>query len=117
SCRGEYIAICDGDDYWSDPNKLAIQVQLLDERPDLSMCHTLVEYFEETPEGERIDSVQPDNSEYRRDVKADDILDVSFITSNSVMYRRALLPPLDERFIDIGVGDRPVFLCLALKGD
>ena len=34
----EYIAILEGDDYWSDVNKLASQVKLLDAHPNASMC-------------------------------------------------------------------------------
>jgi len=36
--RGEYIAILDDDDYWSDPEKLARQVQFLDRDPAYVAC-------------------------------------------------------------------------------
>jgi glycosyltransferase involved in cell wall biosynthesis len=36
--NGEYLALCEGDDYWVDPFKLQNQVDLLKIRPDATMC-------------------------------------------------------------------------------
>jgi glycosyltransferase involved in cell wall biosynthesis len=37
--RGEFLARCDGDDYWLDPRKLQRQVEELRERPDAVLAH------------------------------------------------------------------------------
>lgn len=39
-CKGEYIALCEGDDYWIDKKKLQTQVEYLIGNPKVSMCFT-----------------------------------------------------------------------------
>ncbi len=40
AARGKYIALCDGDDYWTHENKLQEQISFLENNPDFSMCFT-----------------------------------------------------------------------------
>lgn len=37
-CTGDYIAICEGDDYWISPKKLSKQANFLKNNPECSMC-------------------------------------------------------------------------------
>lgn len=37
--RGEFVAICDGDDYWGDSRKLSKQLKFLREHPEFALCY------------------------------------------------------------------------------
>ena len=56
--RGEYVALCEGDDFWIDPKKLQKQVDFLDAHPDYSVTWTRYEKYHQTK-----DTYQSDGNE------------------------------------------------------
>jgi glycosyltransferase involved in cell wall biosynthesis len=87
-CRGEYIAILEGDDRWTSPTKLARQAALLDSNPDWASCFHGATLFHE---GGRFPP-RPATPAFDRHVfERDDVLRACFIPFLTVMFRRPLL--------------------------
>ena len=49
NCTGEYRAICEGDDYWTDPLKLQKQYDALKNNPEISVCVCKTKILENRP--------------------------------------------------------------------
>lgn len=81
--KGDYIALCEGDDFWTDKNKLQKQADFMEKHPDYTLCFHPVKVFFEN--GEEKDSVFPDK---RSGFTVENLLQNNFIQTNSVMYRR-----------------------------
>jgi glycosyltransferase involved in cell wall biosynthesis len=92
-CRGEYVAILEGDDYWTSPDKLAKQVGLLDRNPGWSTCfHRATLFFDD---GSR--PARPATPAFSKDVfDLDDIIRSCFIPFLTVVFRRDVLATVPE---------------------
>jgi glycosyltransferase involved in cell wall biosynthesis len=92
-CRGEYIAILEGDDFWTSPDKLARQVALLDSHPGWSSCfHRATLFFDDDSRPSR-----PATPAFAKDVFGlDDILRSCFLPFLTVVFRREVLATLPE---------------------
>lgn len=45
--NSKYIALCEGDDYWTDPHKLQMQVDIMEADESIGLVHTLARVYEQ----------------------------------------------------------------------
>jgi glycosyltransferase involved in cell wall biosynthesis len=91
--RGEYIALIDGDDYWTDPYKLKKQVSLLDSNPVYSMCFTNSTIVDDENKTTKKSRVPVDK---QRPLSQLDIISGYCPPSNTYLVRTSLIMPIPE---------------------
>lgn len=85
--RGKYVAICEGDDYWTDPHKLQKQADFLDANPQCSLTYHACKNVFSTPCKEN--SLSGENvKEFYTDVEF--VNHYPFQTA-TVMYRKEVI--------------------------
>lgn len=96
--KGKYIALCEGDDYWTDPTKLQQQVDFLDNNKEYSICfHPVKVLFEDN---KNLSHIFPDPKvKYKYNLK--ELLATNFIQTNSVMYRK-------QKYVDFTPDTLPI---------
>ncbi len=107
-CTGKYIALCDGDDYWTDPLKLQKQVDFLENNDGFSMCfHDAVVLHN----NKKVDFYVNKNKTV---FSTDDLFNRHFIPTASIVFRNILDYP--EWFTHVASGDRLLVLLVSEIG-
>ena len=112
--RGKYAAMCEGDDYWTDLDKLRRQVEYLEAHPGCSLCFHSARIL--TVDGSISDRrMRP----YRRDRQGSpqEMIDKSCgYPTASMVFRSKLVNQLPSYYTECPVGDTPLQLMAAAAG-
>lgn len=116
ACRGEFVALLEGDDYWTDPQKLQLQVDLLRADSTLVGCYHRVSNVVDTELGTPGSLSAPCPRPDHR-LAFEDLLWGCIMPTCSVVYRRSAWDGYPDWLATLGGGDWGIFLLLAQKGD
>jgi glycosyltransferase involved in cell wall biosynthesis len=120
TAQGDFVAICEGDDHWTDLHKLEKQVGLFCSRPDVvAACHRVscqrdatVTCAKEYRSGA---DLYPD-LEHAQEIPWSVLIRRNPVQTCSVVYRRSAMPHRPRWFDGLAMGDWPLCLELSTKG-
>jgi len=113
NARGKYIALCEGDDYWTDQNKLQKQVDSLDEHPECAICfHNVTVSYDDRRESHLFNG-----KEMKKIIGLRDLLAANIIATCSVMFRNNLFKEFPSWYYELPMGDWPLHILNAEHGD
>ncbi|WP_264531317.1 glycosyltransferase family 2 protein [Flavobacterium sp. N502540] len=111
-CSGKYIALCEGDDYWTDPLKLQKQVDFLESNPDYVLCFHAVNILK--LDGEIVEDFITKVPENYEDIETLARLG-NYIHTPSVVFRNVIIK-IPFEFLLSPIGDYFLYMLLAEKG-
>ena len=110
ACIGKYIALCEGDDYWTNPLKLQKQVDFLEKNTEYTGCGHQSIIINEKNEKLRL---------FRKDVKStiriDDLIDHRLFHTASFIFKREIIENLNY-FSNVSSSDRILFFLSSFNG-
>lgn len=111
-CRGKYVALLEGDDYWTHEDKLQMQINFLDQHPDYAICCHRAQFVDETGGGQsQIYPTLPSGT-----YTIADLFHKNWIVTCSVIYRWGSVGSLPNWFATLKMGDWPLNILVGKAG-
>ncbi len=115
TCRGQYVALLDGDDYWISEDKLQKQVDFLDAHPGHAICCSRAQVLDERGSGYA--RFLPFPPVPAGSYTLNDLLRGNFVVPSTTVYRRDAIGSLPKWFHTLVQGDWALFALIAKRGN
>lgn len=114
ACRGEYVAMCDGDDFWCDEEKLQRQVEVLENDRGVGLCYSRSKRFYEGTAEEWLYPRGEMYCDFRSLLFSNTVDNVSAIARRDLVlqYYREVRPEEHPEWL---TDDQPMWLWVAAK--
>ena len=113
--HSKYVAMCEGDDYWTDPEKLQKQVDILNSHPNVGLVHAKAKVYNQTSHSFRGYCGEP-NGDFNQILLRNPIVTLT-VCFRSVLSQQYTIEKSSWNTCEWKMGDYPMWLWMSQQAD
>lgn len=117
AARGKYIALCEGDDFWTDPLKLQKQVDFMELNPECTLCfHAYQTIYIKPDNSSTLGPIIGGKITNNKIISSENAIERVYARTVTILFRAKVINPPPEWIFKAPYGDYPLLLTCASKG-